>query len=407
MAEERTRLKAARVTAGLTQDELADKIHYSREALSQWECGDVAPGIDAVRALCRYFGKNPVDLDLASDLTESELAMLEAFLENKKANRRQALALISLPAFAGIDFSTLENPLVSHGTNLNLCRVAIQGSWYLCDHGGYAEAFAILKECENALSELAEYSKYQRMAATLAVEGKIIQMSIATRRGDYGLREQLGSEVVDIAEMSGDADMHAMALGWHGDTYKWCLFQPKTAQALFKDALKCGDISPLNKASTFSDLALAYALDRDQKKARKYIELAKMTMPTHPELDPLYRVIRTGQSEIDQRIGRAYLILAGYFPKEKYAQWAYDTALESLSKPSLSLSHRGKILIQKANAARGVGRFDDFFSALEEGIPIVFHVDSKINKDAALKALGKTPDAWKNHQRYKDLLERF
>ena len=404
---ERTRLIAARDTAGLTQQELADKINYSREALSLWERGEANPGNNAIIELCRYFGKNPADLDLACDLTESELAMLQELLKNKKANRRQALAIISLPAFAGIDFSTLENPLISHGTSSNLCRVAIQGCWYLVGHGGYTEASAILKECESALSELATQSKYQSLAASLAVEGKIIQMVIAGRTLDYRLREQLGLDLIDIAQMSGDGDIHAMALGWHGDTYKRCLVQPKTAQAILKDALKCGDISPLNKAATFSDLAIAYALDQNQKKARKYIELAQMTMPDHPELDPLYRVIRTGHSEIDQRVGRAYLILAAYFPREKYAQLAYDTAKESLSKPSLSLSHRGMVLIQKADAARSVGKLDDFFSALEEGIPIAIQLDSKRDKDAALKALSQAPDSWKKVQRYKDLVELF
>jgi transcriptional regulator with XRE-family HTH domain len=404
---ERTRLIAARETVGLTQAELADKINYSREALSQWERGDSTPGNNAILELCNFFGKNPADLDLACDLTESELAMLQEILKNKKANRRQALALMTLPAFAGVDFSALDKPLISHGASLNLCRAAIQGCWYLFDHGGIAEASIILKECEGALSELAAQSRYQGLAATLAVEVKIIQMAMATQRGDYRVREQLGLNAVDIAEMSGDGDIHAMALGWHGDTYKYCLFQPKTAIAALNDALKCGDISPLNKAATFSDLGVAYALDRNQKKARHYIELAQMTMPDHPESDPLYRCIRTGQSEIDQRVGRVYLILAGYFSKGDYAQMAYDTSVQSLGKPSLSLWHRGEILIQKAVAARGTENFDEFFKALNEGIPIAIQLDSKMDKDAALKALGKVPDDWKNDQRYKHLLEMF
>ncbi len=404
---ERTRLIAARETVGLTQAELADKIKYSRDALSTWERGEAAPGNNAILTLCRYFGKNPADLDLASELSESELAMLQELLKNKKANRRQALAILSLPAFAGIDFATLGNPLISREASLNLCRVAIKGCWYLVDHGGYTEASDILKECEGALSEVATRSKHQGMAATLAVEGKIIQVIIAGHTLDHRGREQLGQDLVDIAEMSGDADIHAMALGWHGDTYKRCLFQPKTAQAIFNDALKCGDISLLNKADIYSNLALAYALDQNQKKARKYIELAKTTMPDHPEFDPLYHVIRTGQSEIDQRVGRVYLILAGSFPKEDYAQMAYDASVESLDKPSLSLTHRGLVLIQMADAARGVGKLDEFFSALRDGIPIAFQLDSKRDKDAALKALGKTPPEWKNDRRYKDLLAMF
>jgi transcriptional regulator with XRE-family HTH domain len=405
MAEERTRLIAAR--GHLSQVELGEKINYSKDAISAWERGVKTPSNEAILKLCEFFGKNPAELDLANELSRDELEMIQEILKNKTVDRRQALAIVATPAFASVDLSSLSKPLVSYGATENLCRSAIQGCWYLLDHGGYTEASATLKDCEGVLSELATRSKYQRGAASLAVEVKIIQMTIAGHDLDYKVREQLGQDAIDIAEMSGDADIHALALGWHGDTYKHCLFQPKTAQAVLKDALKCGDISPLNKAAIFSDLALAYALDRNQKKARDYLELAQMTMPTYPELDPLYQCIGTGQAEIDQQKGRVYLILAGYFPKERYAQDAYDTSLESLSKPSLSLRHRLTILLQMANAARGIGKFDDFIKALKEGIPIAFQIDSKKSKDAALKTLGNAPDAWKREQRYENLGKMF
>jgi transcriptional regulator with XRE-family HTH domain len=404
--EERTRLIAAREILGFSQAELGEKIHYSKEAISSWELGLRTPSKEAILKLCEFFGKNPADLDLANELSQDELEMIQEILKNRTVDRRQALAIVATPAFANVDLSSLSKPLVSYGATENLCRAAIQGCWSLLD-SNLTEASTILKESEGVLSELATRSKYQRGAATLAVEVKIIQMAIATRRGDYSVREQLGLDALDIAEMSGDGDIHAMVLGWHGDTYKYCLFQPKTAQAILKDALKCGEISPLNKASTYSDLALAYALDRNQKKARDYIQLAQMVMPDHPEQDSLYRCIRTGQSEIDQRVGRVYLILAAYFPKEKYAQMAYETALESLSKPSLSLSHRAEILIQKADAARGTKNFDEFVKGLKEGIPIAFQTDSKIDQDRARKVLGNAPDAWKSEQQYQDLVKMF
>src|SRR5919197_1232001 len=106
MDMERTKLKAARINRGLSQSELADAIHYSREAVSAWERGLADPHSDAIRELCLFFDKNPADLDLAKDLTEDELRMIEEILKNRVVDRRQALGIVALPAFAGVNITT-------------------------------------------------------------------------------------------------------------------------------------------------------------------------------------------------------------------------------------------------------------------------------------------------------------
>jgi len=48
-------LKALRTEKGLTQDELAEKVCVSRQAVSRWETGETMPGVDTLKELSRVF----------------------------------------------------------------------------------------------------------------------------------------------------------------------------------------------------------------------------------------------------------------------------------------------------------------------------------------------------------------
>lgn len=50
------RLGYARTTAGLTQAELAKRIHYTKAAIQNWEYGRRLPRIDAVAQLAEVLG---------------------------------------------------------------------------------------------------------------------------------------------------------------------------------------------------------------------------------------------------------------------------------------------------------------------------------------------------------------
>lgn len=49
-------LAAARVNAGLTQQEVAEKLHISARQLIKWERGDVVPKELAIRGLASLYG---------------------------------------------------------------------------------------------------------------------------------------------------------------------------------------------------------------------------------------------------------------------------------------------------------------------------------------------------------------
>ena len=50
------KLKTLRASRGLSQEQLAAELNVSRQAVSKWECGDAAPDLDKLRAICAYFG---------------------------------------------------------------------------------------------------------------------------------------------------------------------------------------------------------------------------------------------------------------------------------------------------------------------------------------------------------------
>ena len=50
------KLKMLRASRGLSQEQLAAELNVSRQAVSKWECGDAAPDLDKLRAICAYFG---------------------------------------------------------------------------------------------------------------------------------------------------------------------------------------------------------------------------------------------------------------------------------------------------------------------------------------------------------------
>ena len=49
-------LKDLRQKHNMTQDQLAEKLSVTRQAVSRWETGETTPGIDMVKLICVTFG---------------------------------------------------------------------------------------------------------------------------------------------------------------------------------------------------------------------------------------------------------------------------------------------------------------------------------------------------------------
>lgn len=70
------KLKKARIDAGLTQEELAEKIGVSRQAISAWECGDRTPSTQYVYMYHKILN---LKKDYFCELSETDFVMGKCF----------------------------------------------------------------------------------------------------------------------------------------------------------------------------------------------------------------------------------------------------------------------------------------------------------------------------------------
>lgn len=57
-------LKAARVNAGFTLEQVAEKTGFARSTLSYWEKGKRSPKLASLQCLCQLYGVSTEDLNI-------------------------------------------------------------------------------------------------------------------------------------------------------------------------------------------------------------------------------------------------------------------------------------------------------------------------------------------------------
>lgn len=105
--ETKNKLTSLRVQKGLSQAELAEQVHVTRQAVSRWECGKSYPNNDTLNALARLYGV-PLSclLDDEAELTERKEEPKQETGPKKKgaAIALAALGLLLLLALAACIF---------------------------------------------------------------------------------------------------------------------------------------------------------------------------------------------------------------------------------------------------------------------------------------------------------------
>jgi hypothetical protein len=218
-------------------------------------------------------------------------------------------------------------------------------------------------------------------------------------------------EAVHFGELSGDRYIHTVALEWQGGTYTSCYHQPQRAIPIFEQAFSGLDSDAwLSKAHISISLAMAHAQDKDETKAkenetkaRDYIEMARLAMPKHPELDAFFPHIGLGHSELDQFEGLVYLYLAERFPKSGYARQAYDAFDKSTSKQAKNHAYLSQALIRKADAARVLGDMKEFVKCWTKGFLIAVETNSMKRLSHAHDAMQHIPQAWQKESSIQSL----
>lgn len=81
------KLQKLRTGAGLTQEQLAEKLYVSRTAVSKWESGRGYPGIDSLKAIAKYFHVTIDDLICGEE-------MITLAEQDIRASKRKNAALV-------------------------------------------------------------------------------------------------------------------------------------------------------------------------------------------------------------------------------------------------------------------------------------------------------------------------
>ena len=96
------KLKTLRASRGLSQEQLAAELNVSRQAVSKWECGDAAPDLDKLRAICAYFGVTTDHLIWENEEDAPKVAVPAKERASRGRNEAFSNVLLSVLLLAGI-----------------------------------------------------------------------------------------------------------------------------------------------------------------------------------------------------------------------------------------------------------------------------------------------------------------
>jgi hypothetical protein len=314
--------------------------------------------------------------------------------------------------FGDVSLALVSSPVVAPDEYLKQCSVILDACWQWLNRGDYRMVERALNAHVPTLDRFANtISPYQEFAASRAVEAKIMQILLATRSLQFREREGYCVDAIRFGELSGDRNLHAIAQYWLGNTFTYCYHQPQRAISLLNDTLSGLDSdTSLIRCAIYSELSFAHAQDNNntnfrhnEKLSQDYMEKARSTMPKYPELDPFYRSIDMGLSELDQIEGKVYLYLAEHFSDGGCAKRAYTTFERSSSKPALSQSYQSGLLTKKADAARALGDMDECVTCLTNGLRIGVEIGNLKRISEAHDVMHRMPEAWQRETTIQEL----
>ncbi len=455
--KERSNMVKARIAARLSQKQVAEKMKVGVRSIINWEKAHTTPylsQIEGLRDAIKFTGtdeellqvfivEHPVEepdqeshqgnicpqLPTPQQLSTTCQTMttrdivdsadsppfvihiprsVRGFREFMDIVRRQFIEVVAkfggATLFSNISIGLVPSPTVDPEEYLALCSASIGMWWQWLYQGNYHELERVLLKNVPVLKRLATtISPFQEIAASLAAQAKFMQILLATRNLQFRERELYCADAVRFGALSGDRNLHAIALEWHGNTYTLCHRRPQRAIAIFNEMLPDfnSDISQLTRSAIYCNLSVAHAQVGDETKAIDYIETAHTTMPSHPELDFSHRCIQFNSSSLDHYEGKMYLHLAEHFPDSNYARKAYYAIVAYTGKQAIDRDSLSASLIKKADAARALGEMGECVECLTEGFRIGVELDCLRRLIEANDVIERVP--WKTETAIQDL----
>lgn len=153
------RIKQERKAAGLSQDELGERLTYKRQTIAKWEKGESFPELRDMLQMCNLFGcelgyllceydcktREATDIQEVTGLSELAIKILRAF--NERVDIKSPMIFIN---------SLLEDPKTIYIITLMVNELLYSNDDELTDAERFRMEGGRLWECQKALSELIE-----------------------------------------------------------------------------------------------------------------------------------------------------------------------------------------------------------------------------------------------------------
>ena len=320
------------------------------------------------------------------------------FMDMLRRQFMEAVARSGLTAaFGGLSLGLVSSPSVDPEDYLDICSESVGTWWGWLNQGCYHHLERVLLKHAPLLKRLAYTdSPFQNMAAALAAQTKFMQIILAGHRLDFVNHEIHCVEAARFGALSGNRNLQAVAQGYLGHHHT--LYVPDSDKAIdaFNRGLACvySDNS-LQISILYMGLSGAYAQEGNEIKAREYAEMARLTMPDYPELNPFYRLIDIGSLELSLLEARTYLTLHEHFPQGDYSQKARDAFEQAANKQAISNRTQSEALICQADAARAHGDMDECLTCLADGFRVGDEIKSLKRISEAGDVIGNMPKKWK------------
>lgn len=93
MEKTKSKIRELRISKNLTQQQLADELHLTKQAISKWEKGKSIPDITSIELLSSFFGVS-VDYLINDDIEEVKTKMAGA--SSKRINKLSVILIFAL-----------------------------------------------------------------------------------------------------------------------------------------------------------------------------------------------------------------------------------------------------------------------------------------------------------------------
>jgi transcriptional regulator with XRE-family HTH domain len=270
------------------------------DMVSKWELGVYVPSLFYQKRLCQLFQCTAAELGLMGDIlvsAEQKDGIMDAYQAQKVSqdnplnltigidsngitplfmvNQYQDLNDKNLPE---IDISQAEPSTLQHFAEITeTCRRLSEGN-------ELKTAERILWAYLPRVASIASLSfGQQQEAASITSQGYLLAASLAGHRNDLQARHYHSEQALLYGKLAGDRNLQIAAMRQLAITFDYLKRPDKVIQIYQQSLPYLNEVSPLLQACIYAGVSGAYAQQKQQQEARRFMDLAYEHLPTHPE----------------------------------------------------------------------------------------------------------------------------